>query len=78
MPVGGDRPRGAGLVFAAGAALGAVAGVGTTALFAFAAAAGVAADGAVPVLPPGRVRRRQPQLHRFGDDLQMGGLGLGE
>jgi hypothetical protein len=47
VAVGGDGAGGAGVVFAVGPALGAVAGVGAAAVLAFAAAAGVAADGAV-------------------------------
>jgi hypothetical protein len=53
VAVGGDGPGWSGVVFACGAAFGAVAGVGAAAVLALAAATGVAADGAVPILASG-------------------------
>ncbi len=73
MAVGGDGAvaGGAGCgvrVFAGGASLDAVGGVGAAAVVAFAAAAGVAADGAVPILPARSVRLGEPEVDRFGDE----------
>src|SRR5205823_2282650 len=78
----------AGVVDAGGAALGAVAGIGTAAVVAAAAAGGVAGQGAVPVVPPvgggvgqrvrrrrrGRLRTRRAVKHGVRGEQQVTGV----
>jgi hypothetical protein len=83
VPVGGQRAAAGGagrgvLIFAGRPPFGPVGGVGATAVLASARAAGVAADGAVAVLPPGRVRFGKTEIKGLCYRLKVGWCGLGE